>query len=148
MTSGGVCMTSKSTWSNDVPAIATTTPSSSVKTSASPAVRDASEARPSPCRRAATAVSPTLTISAREMIIQIQKSDVETAASPPAPIFVPTQKASTDENNVISNDDATDGRAMRRIVRRSESLTRSALARSPTATGAMPSCVSTGRVGA
>jgi len=35
-----------------------------------------------------------LTMSAPEMIIQIQNTDVETAASPAAPIFCPTQYAS------------------------------------------------------
>ena len=93
-------------------------------------MRDASRSRRSPNRRAATAVSPTPTISASEMIIQIQKSDVDTAARPAAPIFVPTQNASTDEKSVISSDDATAGSATRRIVARSESLTRcAALAR-------------------
>ena len=101
--------------------------------------------RRSPWRRAATAVSPTPTISASEMIIQIQKSDVDTAASAAAPMRVPTQNASTDENSVISSDDATAGSATRRIVARSESETRCAASPSPvTATGAIPSCVSTG----
>ena len=61
--------------------------------------------------------SPTPTISASEMIIQIQKSDVDTAASPAEPMRVPTQNASTDENSVINSDDATAGSATRRIVR-------------------------------
>ena len=43
------------------------------------------------------------------MIIQIQNSDVETAARPSAPSRVPTQNASTDANSVISSDDATAG---------------------------------------
>src|SRR5512133_1421543 len=92
-----------------------TTPRRTLNTSASPAVRDASAPRISPNRLAATAVRPTPTISANEMIIQIQNSEVETAASPAAPILVPTQYASTDEKSVISSDDATAGIATRRI---------------------------------
>src|SRR5689334_9364664 len=86
-------------------------------------------------------------ISASETIIQIQKSDVDTAASPDGPILVPTQKASTDENSVINSDDATAGSATRMIVARSESATRCAASCAPaTATGAMPSCDSSGSV--
>ena len=83
------------------------------------------------------------------MIIQIQKSEVETAASPAGPILVPTQNASTDENSVIKSDEATAGLATRRMVWRSESRTRCAASRpSPTATVAMPSWISTGSDGA
>jgi hypothetical protein len=90
-------------------------------------------------------VRPTPTISAREMIIQIQNSEVDTAASPAAPMRVPTQNASTDEKSVIRSDDATAGAATERIVARSEPATRCAAStRSATATGAMPSCGSTG----
>ena len=71
-------------------------------------------------------MSPTLIISANEMIIQIQKSDVDTAASPTAPIFVPTQNASTDENSVISSDDATAGSATRENRRRAANRRRDA----------------------
>lgn len=79
------------------------------------------------------------------MIAQIQNSDVETAASPAEPRRVPTQKASTDEKSVISSDDATAGSATRRIVWRNLPLTSCAAANSPvSATGAMPSCASTG----
>src|SRR5690349_11376744 len=97
------------------PANPTSAPSTMLNTTASPAKRAASRGRCSPYRRAATAVSPIPVISASETIIQIQNSDVETAASPAAPILVPTQNASTDANNVISSDDATAGSATRKI---------------------------------
>ena len=58
---------------------------------------------------------------------------------------VPTQNASTDENSVMSNDDATAGIATRMIVARIESVTSYAPSRaSATATAAIPSCGSSG----
>ena len=71
--------------------MATIDPSASERRSASPLVRAASRGLPSPCRRAATAVNPTLTISAIETISQIQKIAAVTAASPADPMRVPTQ---------------------------------------------------------
>ena len=52
-----------------------------------------------------------------DMIIQIQNTDVDTAASAVGPRRVPTQNASTLENSVISSVDATGGSATRTIVR-------------------------------
>ena len=62
-------------------------PSSSENTSALPAARAAPAPSRSPCRRAATAVSPTLTISPTAMTSQIQNTDVDTAASALAPRY-------------------------------------------------------------
>ncbi len=57
------------------------------------------------------------------MIIQTQKIDVETAASPCGPMRVPTQNASTVANSVMSSDDATAGSATAATVRVSDPLT-------------------------
>src|SRR5690242_3916065 len=127
------------------PTRAIPTPMSSVKSNASPATPAAAVGRPSPCRRAATAVRPTPIISASATIIQIQKSDVETAANPSEPMRVPTQNASTDAKSVMSSDDATAGSATRAIVLPNESETRWAAVRpSATPTVARPSRASTG----
>jgi hypothetical protein len=101
--------------------IATATPIASVNSSASPASPAATIGRPSPYRRAATAVKPTPIISASATIIQIQKSDVDTAARPSEPSRVPTQNASTDAKSVMRSDDATAGSATRAIVFPNES---------------------------
>src|ERR1700712_2760186 len=111
VTLAGVLMMLNNDVSWFVPTIATAAPRPTVNTSASPARRAASSPRRSPYPLAATAVSPTLVISANETMTQIQKSDVDTAASPSDPIFVPTQNASTDEKSVINSDDATAGSA-------------------------------------
>ena len=110
VTSAGVPISANSAASSRMPTHRDDGAEHELKTSESPArCAPLRAARRSPCRRAATAVSPTPIISASEMIIQIQNSDVETAARPAAPIFVPTQNASTEENSVISSDDATAG---------------------------------------
>src|SRR5215207_7781248 len=128
------------------PIAAQSAPSASDNTSASPATRAAASGRPSPCRRDATAVTPTFTISAMETISQIQNTAIETAAKPVAPTRVPIQKASTEVNSVISSDDATAGSATRAMVRGSGSETRWIASHSLViATGISPSCGSSGR---
>src|SRR4051812_15428083 len=106
-TSGGACIVANILGSSGSPTAAATVPSTSDNTSASPATRAAASGRPSPCRPAAPAVTPTFTISATEMISQIQNTAIDDAASPVAPMRVPIQNASTDVNSVISSDDAT-----------------------------------------
>src|SRR5690349_16916294 len=128
------------------PITAQSAPSTSDSTSASPAVRAAASGRPSPCRRDATAVRPTFTISATETISQIQNTATDTAANPLAPTRVPIQNASTDVNSVMSSDDAIAGSATRAIVRGSGSETRCIASHSLViATGVSPSCGSSGR---
>jgi hypothetical protein len=56
-----------------------------------------------------------------ETTTQIQKTAVETAASPAAPIRVPTQYASADANSVMRRFEATAGSATRRTTRGMES---------------------------
>src|SRR3954471_17261500 len=101
-TSPGNSITPSNDGSATDPMIAIATPSTKANTVPSPESRAASSARPSPNRRAATDVNPTPTISASEMMAQIQKSDVDTAARPAEPMRVPTQKASTEEKSVIN----------------------------------------------
>ena len=128
------------------PTAAQSAPSTSDNTSASPATRAAASARPSPCRRDATAVTPTFTISATETMSQIQNTAMETAARPVAPTRVPIQNASTEVNSVMSSDDAMAGSAMRAIVRGSGSVTSWIASHSLVmATGVSPSCGSSGR---
>src|SRR5688500_11192580 len=89
-----------------------------------------------------------LTISAIAMMSQIQKSDVETAASASAPRYRPTPSASTVAKTVMSRADATAGNATRRIVAPRGSRVRPAIAYSPvTATGATPASASISRPG-
>src|SRR5688572_11871545 len=149
VTSGGVFMIAKHASSAVSPMTATSAPTRSAKTNASPAVLAASWRWPAPYRRAATAVRPMLTISATETTSQIQNTEVDTAASPSAPTRVPTQYVSIDVNTVMSTVDAIAGSATRTIVRGSESPTSCAAGYSAVAaTGASPSRGSNGSAAA
>ena len=125
VTSAGVSISAKSCGRNSRPLTAVTTPSASANTSASPTARAASSSRRSPCRRAATAVSPTLTISLSETITQIQKIEVLTAASPAPPMKCPTSDASSEMNIVSNSALATAGSPSRITTRGSASVARS-----------------------
>src|SRR3982751_6095535 len=145
-TSGGACIVANILGSSGSPTAEATVPSTSDNTSASPATRAAASGRPSPCRRDATAVTPTFTISATDTISQIQNTAIDAAASPLAPTRVPIQYVSTEKNSVISSDDATAGSAILAIVRGSGSETRWIASHSLViATGVSPSCGSSGR---
>ena len=124
VTSSGVSISAKRRGSKSRPVAAVSSPSANVNASASPTARAASSSRRSPCRRAASAVSPTLTISAIDTISQIQKIDVLTAASPAPPTKWPTHAASSDTNAVSSSALATAGTPTRTTTRNSASSER------------------------
>src|SRR5215212_5502449 len=146
VTSGGADIIANIRGRSGSPIDAHSAPSTSDSTSASPATRAAASGLPSPCRRDATAVTPTFTISATDTINQIQNTAIDAAARPVAPTRVPIQNVSTEVNSVISSDDAIAGSATRAMVRGSGSETRWTASHSlVTATGVSPSCGSSGR---
>ena len=69
-TSGGTVMSRNSVSVSAKPSRLTTAPAASAYSTAAAAARAASSGKPSPCRRAATAISPTSTISPRLNRIQ------------------------------------------------------------------------------
>src|ERR1700712_4124914 len=80
-----------------------------------------------------------------ETMSQIQNTAVDAAPRPAEPTRVPIQNVSTEKNSVIRSDDATAGSATRAMVRGSGSVMSCAASHSlVTATGASPSCGSTG----